>query len=234
MTLAYDGKRLKLAGDWTEGEVQRLIIPMLRKELEKADMHAFHAAVLKYKGANIMFMTGEENHGKTMSLIECCRRGGHLIGAESIICNKDGDIKVASKKVFLESEERSRGTERVDKPSTHQGVKKFFDSLPEFSFIEGERKIDLVFLPDIDGHYDTFTTEMKPFEKEYQTFQCLSYLYWLPKIIASQIPVPIFDDDVLRRKRAEFTAKFCRRPYYFIRGSKPQVILDEVEKVLRA
>ena len=167
-----------------------------------------------------------------MSLIECCRRGGRLIGAESIICKQNGDIKVASKRVFMESEERSKGTERVDKPSSHQGVRKFFGSLPDIKLIEGERKIDVVILPNIDGNYDTFTTEMEPFEKEYQTFQCLSYLYFLPKVIASRLPMPIFDDDALRRKRAEFAAEFCERPYYFIRGSTPQVILDEAEKIL--
>ncbi|MEM4246643.1 MAG: hypothetical protein QW390_05050 [Candidatus Bathyarchaeia archaeon] len=232
--LRFDGETLTLEGGWTEGEVQRLIVPMLRRELERRGFYAFHAAVLRFMEKNIMFMTGEENHGKTMSLIECCRRGGRLIGTESIICDEDCMIAAASKKVFLESEERSKGTERVDKPSSHQGIQKFFDSLPEFKFIEGEKSIDMVFLPDIDGNYDTFTAEMEAFEKEYQTFQCLSSLYWLTKLLAPQVPMPIFDDDVLRQRRARFTSKFAERPYYFIRGSRPQVILDEVEKVIKS
>lgn len=232
--LKYEDEELEIHGGWIEGEVQKLVVPILRKELEKANLHAFHAAVCKFRGKNVMFMTGEENHGKTMSLIECCRRGGNLIGAESIICDQNGDIRFASKRVFIESEERSKGTERIDKPSSHQGVKKFFGVLPDINLIEGEKKIDVVTFPDIDGNYDTFTSEMKSFEKEYQTFQCLSYLYFLPAIISSQVPMPIFDNDALRRKRAEFITKFTQRPYYFIRGSRPQVILDEVEKILES
>lgn len=223
---------LELYGDWSEGEVQKLIVSVLRRELELADLYAFHAAVVKYKGTNIMFMTGEENHGKTMSLIECCRRGGRLIGAESIICEGNGDIRVASKRVFLESNERSKGTERVDKPSSHRGVEIFFGKLPDFNPIEGEKKIDIVVLPDIDGNYDTFTAEMGSWEKEYQTFQCLSYFYWLSMIIASGLPMPIIDNESLRDKRAKFTSEFTKRPYFFIRGSGPQIILDEVEKIL--
>lgn len=230
--LKYSDERLEIHGSWTEGEVQRLVIPMLRRELEKEGLHAFHGAVANYRGKNVMFMTGEENHGKTMSLIECCRRGGRLIGAESIICDENGDIRLASERIFLESEERSKGTERIDKPSSHQGVRKFFGVLPDINLIEGEKKIDIVTLPDIDGNYDTFTAEMEPFEKEYQTFQCLSYLYFLPKIIAPGLPMPILDNDDLRHKRARFATDFSRRPYYFIRGSRPQVILDEVEKIL--
>ena len=142
------------------------------------------------------------------------------------------EIKLASKRVFLESEERSKGTERVDKPSSHQRVRKFFGSMPDLNPIEGEKRIDLVILPDIDGNYDTFTAEMEAFEKQYQTFQCLSYLYFLPVIIASSLLMPIFDDEELRRRRARFAADFSEKPFYFIGGSKPQVILDEVEKIL--
>ena len=34
-----------------------------------------------------------------------------------------------------------------------------------------------------------------------------------------------------RRRRASFVARFCERPFFFIRAATPQVLLDEVEKV---
>jgi hypothetical protein len=40
------------------------------------------------------------------------------------------------------------------------------------------------------------------------------------------------DTDERRVRRADFVHRFAVRPYYLIRGRTPQVILDEVEKLL--
>ena len=61
-SLSYREGVLTIRGEWGEGEVQKLMIPLLRREMERQGLHAFHAAVARYKGKNIMFMTGEENH----------------------------------------------------------------------------------------------------------------------------------------------------------------------------
>jgi hypothetical protein len=44
--------------------------------------------------------------------------------------------------------------------------------------------------------------------------------------------MPMVDTDELRRKRAVFVDRFCVRPFYFIRAATPQVLLDEVDKIL--
>jgi hypothetical protein len=44
--------------------------------------------------------------------------------------------------------------------------------------------------------------------------------------------MPLVDTDDLRRARAAFFHRFCDRPYYFVRAANPQVLLDEVERVL--
>jgi hypothetical protein len=44
--------------------------------------------------------------------------------------------------------------------------------------------------------------------------------------------MPLLDHDALRRRRARFVDAFCERPFWFIRAAHPQVLLDEVEKVL--
>ena len=33
-------------------------------------------------------------------------------------------------------------------------------------------------------------------------------------------------------RRAGFVARFCERPFFFIRAATPQVLLDEVERIL--
>ena len=44
--------------------------------------------------------------------------------------------------------------------------------------------------------------------------------------------MPMVDNDVLRTRRADFVNRFCERPFYFIRAANPQVLLDEVDKVV--
>jgi hypothetical protein len=44
--------------------------------------------------------------------------------------------------------------------------------------------------------------------------------------------MPLVDTDALRKARAAFVERFTDRPYYFVRAATPQVLLDEVDKVL--
>jgi hypothetical protein len=44
--------------------------------------------------------------------------------------------------------------------------------------------------------------------------------------------MPLVDSDALRRRRAGFVADFCERPFFFIRAANPQILLDDVERVL--
>jgi hypothetical protein len=44
--------------------------------------------------------------------------------------------------------------------------------------------------------------------------------------------MPIIDSEALRRARAAFVEKFSDRPYFFVRAATPQVLMDEVERVL--
>jgi len=178
-----------------------------------------------------MFMGGESNSGKTMCHIEGCRRGGQILSTETFVLDSRGEIVLGSKNVFLKK--RAKGTERIDKPDIDQGIAIFFDDRPDFQIYEGEHKqIDLVVLPDIDGHYETVVGEMSSYEKEYQTFHCIGDYWGSRTLIASGLPMPILDTEALRRKRAAFIARFASRPYWFIRAKTPQLVLDEVEKVL--
>ena len=44
--------------------------------------------------------------------------------------------------------------------------------------------------------------------------------------------MPIVDTERCARARADFVGRFADRPYYFIRAATPQVLLDEVDRVL--
>ncbi len=233
-SINYDRAResLVLIGDWKAGEIQKLVLALLVKELGKNDLFLFHGSVVRYRGLNVMFMTGEENHGKTMCLMESARRGGKIISCEGSVLDRDGHILQGTSDVFLNV--RLEGTERSDKPP-QEGWKIFFDSLPEFKRVEGKiGDVDLVVLPSIDGHFDTVVAKLGQFEKEYQTFSCLSLSYFLShELISSKIPTPIIEDWDLRLKRASFTSSFVlKRPYFLVRAKNPQIILDEVDNII--
>jgi hypothetical protein len=230
-SLSYENGKLLMSGAYSEGEVQRMLISLLVKALEDIGLFTFHASACYYGGRCVVFMSGEDNHGKTMSLLEVAKRGGEVVAGESLICNQEGQIVSGSKDVFLKS--RPTGAERIDKPPAMQGVNKFFDTVPVFKYHKGPTNADLIVLPDIDGNFDAFVGRMESFEKEYQTFHCLGDFYVLRSLVSSRIPMPIVDDKDHRHRRAAFIADFAReRPYYFVRGRSPGVILNELDKIL--
>jgi hypothetical protein len=54
----------------------------------------------------------------------------------------------------------------------------------------------------------------------------------LNELLAADWPMPMVDTEQLRRARAKWITEFTDRPYYFVRAATPQVLLDEVDKVL--
>jgi hypothetical protein len=90
----------------------------------------------------------------------------------------------------------------------------------------------VVVVPAIDGNFDPSCTEMIPFERQFQTFHSLQNYLLLNELLAPGFPMPIVDTDDLRDARADFVRRFSERPYYFVRAATPQVLLDEVDRVL--
>lgn len=228
---SWQGPTLVLAGSWEEGEIQRVLVSLLARRMEERGLHLFHSSCVHYLGKTVLFMTGENNSGKTMCQIEACRRGASIVATETLVTDADGRVVSGSKEVFLRH--RARGTERTDKPSQDEGVAKFFARVPEFRLHEGPAKVDLVVLPDIDGHFSEFCSEMGQYEKEYQTFHSLVNYLGLHTLLCPGIPMPVLDNDDLRARRAEFVRSFARnRAYCLIRAPRPEPILDRVEALL--
>ena len=228
--ISYDGGVMTFTGDWPAGPIQKVIVALLALKLEDEGLHPCHSSAVRYRGKSVLFLGGESNHGKTMGQIEGCKRGGQLISTETTVISDDGVAVMGSKSVFLKK--RTEGTERADKAAPEAGVAKFFGDMPTWEQFDGLAPIDVVIVPAIDGNFATSVVEMGPFEKQFQTLHALQNYFLLNELLAPGFPIPLVDTEGRRRARAKFIESFCERPYHFVRAANPQLLMDEVDKVL--
>ena len=231
--IVYKDGVLTLDGNWEEGELNKIMVSVLANEMDKNGLHPFHSSCVVYKGKTILLVGGENNHGKSMSQLEGCRRGGAVFSTETTVTDEEGTALFGSKNVYIRK--RAKGTERSDLPNQDEGVKKFWDKEPEMEFAYGPLKIDLAVMPGIDGHFDTQVTEMGSFEKCYQSYHSLMNFFGLNQLLCGEtgLVMPILDTDERRQKRGAFVKKFTEPiPYFMIRAKSPQLLFDEVDKIL--
>jgi hypothetical protein len=230
-SISYDGKKMTLTGAWDAGPLQKVVVTMLALKMEAEGLHPSHSAAARYKGKTILFLGGESNHGKSMGLIEALRRGGENVSTETTVINEDGISVMGSEDMFLKK--RAKGTERADKAAPNKGVEKFFGGMPSYSNFEGDSNVDVVIVPAIDGNYDPATTELGDFEAGFQMLHSLQNYFLLNELLAVGHVMPMVDTEELRAKRADFVERFVApRKFYMIRAATPQVLMDEVDKVL--
>jgi hypothetical protein len=228
--IAYDGRRMTFTGPWPAGPIQKVIVTMLALRMEAVRLHPFHASAVRYRDRTVLFLGGESNHGKSMGQIEACRRGALLVSTETTVIDEDGRAVMGSKSAFLKK--RTEGTERADKAAPERGVEKFFGAMPTWDLFEEPSVIDVVVVPAIDGNFEPSLKEMIPFERQFQTLHSLQNYLLLNELLAPGIPMPLVDTEPLRQARAAFVERFADRPYFFVRAATPQVLLDEVDRVL--
>jgi hypothetical protein len=228
--ISFDGRRMTFHGPWPAGPIQKVIVAMLALRMESDGLHPFHASAVRYRDNTVLFLGGESNHGKSMGQIEACRRGALLISTETTVIDEDGRAVMGSKEPFLKK--RTEGTERADKAAPDRGVEKFWGGLPTWELYTGPSNVDVVVVPAIDGNFDPSTAEMVPFERQFQTLHSLQNYFLLNELLAPGIPMPLVDSDARRQVRAAFVQRFSGRPYFFVRAATPQVLLDEVDRVL--
>jgi hypothetical protein len=231
-SVAYDSGEsvMTFTGPWDEGPIQKVIVAMLALRLEERGWHPFHASAVRYRDKTILFLGGESNHGKSMGQLEANRRGAQLVSTETTVIDDEGVARMGSKDVYLKK--RATGTERADKAAPNVGVAKFFGEMPTWEFYSEPNNVDVVIVPAIDGNYDPSTSAMIPFERQFQTLHSLQNYFLLNELLAPGWPMPLVDNERLRRARAAFVERFADRPYFFIRAANPQVLMDEVEKVI--
>jgi hypothetical protein len=229
--IRYDGQAMHLAGDWSVGAIQKVLVTMLALRMEAQGLHPSHSSAVRYEGRSILFLGGESNHGKSMGQIEACRRGGQLISTETTVLDEEVRAVMGSKSVFLR-EKRAKGTERADKAAPTQGVSKFWGDMPTWEEYPHVSEVDVVVLPAIDGNFDPSTKELGAFEAQFQALHSLQNYFLTNELLAPGFPMPLTDTEALRRDRARFVQRFGERPFYFVRAATPQVLMDEVDRVL--
>jgi hypothetical protein len=229
--ISYDGHAMTLAGEWSAGAIQKVLVTMLALRMEAKGYHPSHSSAVRYGGKSVLFLGGESNHGKSMGQIEACRRGGLLISTETTVIDEEINAVMGSKSVFLR-EKRAKGTERADKAAPTQGVSKFWGDMPTWDEYPDVSEIDVVVLPAIDGNFDPSTKKLGDFESQFQALHSLQNYFLTNELLAPGFPMPLTDTEALRKARAEFCLKFGDRPFYFVRAATPQVLMDEVDKVL--
>jgi hypothetical protein len=226
----YDGRMIRFDGDWAAGPLQKSMVALLALRMEEHGLHPFHSSAVHYRDKAVLFLGGESNHGKSMSQIEACRRGGKLISTETTVIDDAGIAVAGSKTVFLKT--RAKGTERADKASPEAGAAKFFGEMPTWEEHLDPADIDVVVVPSIDGNYAPITVEMIPFERQFQTLHSVQNYLHLNELLAVGWPMPLMDTEELRHRRAAFLESFCTRPYFLIRAATPQVLMDEADRVI--
>lgn len=229
-TVVYDGRRMTFRGPWPAGPIQKVVVAMLALRMEAAGLHPFHASAVRYHDRTLLFLGGESNHGKTMGQIEACRRGALLVSTETTVIDEAGRSVLGSREPFIKR--RTEGTERADKAAPDRGVEKFFGAMPSWEFHAEPSNVDLVVVPAIDGNFEASLAPMIPFERQFQTFHSVQNYFLLNELLAPGAPMPMVDTEARRKARADFVERFASRPYYFVRAATPQVLLDEVERVL--
>ncbi len=230
--IRYVNDQLLLTGNWEQGELNKIMVAMMGSRMDREGIHPFHSSSVRFKDRTILFLGGENNHGKSMSQIEGCRRGGLLISTETTVTDDEGIVISGSKNVYVGP--RAKGTERADLPSQDEGVRKFFDKEPEYKPFEEKAPVDLVIMPGMDGHFATQVIPMKEFEREYQTFHSVMNYLGLNQLLSpGGLVMPIIDSDELRVRRGDFVRRFAQdKPYYMVRAKNPGLLWDEVENVL--
>jgi hypothetical protein len=227
----YDGRTVTFTGPWPAGPLQKVIVSVLALRMEAVGLHPSHSAAVNYSGRTFLFLGGESNHGKSMGLIEAGVRGALQVASETTVISEDGRAVMGSVDTFLRK--RTEGTERSDKAAPNKGVEKFWGEMPSWGMYEGEAPdIDLVIVPAIDGNFDAATNRLIPFEAQFQFLHSLQNYLLTNELLAPGHVIPMLDNDALRQRRADFVARFCERQFFFIRAATPQVLLDEVDRIL--
>lgn len=233
-SIRYENEQLILTSFWEEGELNKIMVTMLANQMDKVGLHPFHSSSVVYKGHGILLVGGENNHGKSMTQLEGCRRGASIFSTETTVMDHETGIALyGSKNIYVRK--RAKGTERSDLADQDEGVKMFFGDEPEMPMCYEPTNMDLAIMPCIDGWFKTEVKPMGQFEAAYQSYHSMMNFFGLNQLLCGKygLVMPIVDTDERRQDRGAFCAKYAAgRPYFMIRAKSPQLVFDEIDKLM--
>lgn len=233
-SIRYENEQLILTSFWEEGELNKIMVTMLANQMDKEGLHPFHSSSVVYRGHGILLVGGENNHGKSMTQLEGCRRGASIFSTETTVMDHETGIALyGSKNIYVRK--RAKGTERSDLADQDEGVKMFFGDEPEMPMCYEPTNMDLAIMPCIDGWFKTEVKPMGQFEAAYQSYHSMMNFFGLNQLLCGKhgLVMPIVDIDERRQDRGAFCAKYAAgRPYFMIRAKSPQLVFDEIDKLM--
>ncbi len=233
-SIRYENEQLILTSFWEEGELNKIMVTMLANQMDKEGLHPFHSSSVVYRGHGILLVGGENNHGKSMTQLEGCRRGASIFSTETTVMDHETGIALyGSKNIYVRK--RAKGTERSDLADQDEGVRMFFGDEPEMPMCYEPTNMDLAIMPCIDGWFKTEVKPMGQFEAAYQSYHSMMNFFGLNQLLCGKhgLVMPIVDTDERRQDRGAFCAKYAAgRPYFMIRAKSPQLVFDEIDKLM--
>ena len=222
---------MTLTGPWPAGPIQKVVVALLALRMEAAGLHPFHASAVRYRDRTVMFLGGESNHGKSMGQIEACRRGALLVSTETTVIDEAGAAVHG-----LARSRSSRSAPRAPSAPTRRRPSaawpKFFGTMPSWELYHEPSPVDVVVVPAIDGNFDPSLAADDPVRAPVPDAPLAPELLPAQRAAGARLADADRRPDALRAARAGFVARFCERPFYFVRAATPQVLMDEVDRVL--
>lgn len=185
-SIRYENEQLILTSFWEEGELNKIMVTMLANQMDKEGLHPFHSSSVVYRGHGILLVGGENNHGKSMTQLEGCRRGASIFSTETTVMDHETGIALyGSKNIYVRK--RAKGTERSDLADQDEGVKMFFRRRTGDAHVLRAHQHG----PGYHALHRRgwFKTEVKPmgqFEAAYQSYHSMMNFFGLNQLLCGQ------------------------------------------------
>ena len=229
--VTYDGRVVTFTGPWPAGPIQKVIVAVLALRMEDVGLHPSHSAAVHYRG---------RTHAVPGRRVEPRQVDGPHRGRPSAAPSRSPPRRRSSTRTAGPSWARStrscasgrRARSAPTRPRPTRASRSSGARCPPGACTRACPTSTSSSCPAIDGNFDPATNELIPFERQFQFLHSLQNYFLTNELLAPGHVMPLVDNDRLRERRADFVARFCERPFYFIRAATPQVLLDEVDGIL--